>query len=89
MGLFNLTRPAGSSGSAAWTSKNISGPINNGRFAFARNGAAVVAWQGSGETVWGAYKAAGKVWGSPAQLDNPTKLGIGPIPVISAKGAPP
>lgn len=87
VGLFNLTRPAGSSGSAAWTSKNISGPINNGRFAFARNGAAVVAWQGSGETVWGAYKAAGKVWGSPAQLDNPTKLGLGPIPVISAKGA--
>jgi hypothetical protein len=87
VGLFNLTRAAGSSGSTAWAKNNISGPINNGRFAFARNGAAVVSWQGSGQTLWAAYKPAGKTWGSPAQIDNPAKLGIGPIPVISAKGA--
>jgi hypothetical protein len=83
-GLYNLTRAPGVT---AWTSKRVFGPINNGRFALARNGAAVAAWRGSGETVFAAYKPAGKAWGSPAQIDNPEKLGEGPIPVISAKGA--
>ena len=87
VGLINMSRPAGSTGSAAWTSKNVSGAINNGRFAFATNGAAVATWRGAGETVWAAYRAAGKAWGSPAQIDNPAKLGEGPLPVISAKGA--
>lgn len=83
-GLYSLTR---SPGASAWTSKKVFGPINNGRFAFARNGAAVVAWQGAGQSIWAAYRPAGKAWGSPAQVDDPAKLGIGPIPVISAKGA--
>ncbi len=84
VGLFNLTRPAGTT---AWTAKNVSGAINNGRFAFARDGAAVATWRGAGETVWAAYRSAGKAWGSPAQIDSPAKLGEGPLPVISAKGA--
>ncbi len=83
-GLYNLTRAPGAT---EWTAKLVFGPINNGRFAFARNGAAVASWQGSGQTLWAAHKSAGKVWGSPAQIDNPAKLGVGPIPVISAKGA--
>jgi hypothetical protein len=83
-GLYNLTRAPGVT---AWTQKKVFGPINNGRFAFARNGAAVAAWQGSGETVFAAYKPAGKAWASSTQIDNPAKLGTGPIPVISAKGA--
>ena len=83
-GLYNLTRAPGAT---EWTAKLVFGPINNGHFAFARNGAAVASWQGSGQTLWAAYKPAGKTWGSPAQIDNPAKLGIGPIPVISAKGA--
>lgn len=83
-GLYNLTRAPGAS---AWTSKKVFGPINNGRFAFARNGAAVLSWQGSGQSIWAAYRPAGKGWGTPAELDNPAKLGIGPVPVISAKGA--
>jgi hypothetical protein len=84
-GLYNLTRAPGAS---EWTAKLVFGPgVQNGHFAFARNGAAVASWQGSGQTLWAAYKPAGKTWGSPAQIDNPAKLGIGPIPVISAKGA--
>ena len=83
-GLYNLTRAPGVT---AWTQKKVFGPINNGRFAFARDGTAVATWQGSGETVFAAYKPAGKAWGSSTQIDNPAKLGDGPIPVISAKGA--
>lgn len=87
VGLINLTRPAGSTGSAAWTSKNISGPINNGRFAFARNGAAMVTWEGLGGSIWAAYRPAGKAWGSPVSIETPPKLGEGPLATISDKGA--
>jgi len=83
-GLYNLTRAPGASD---WTPLLVFGPAaNNGRFAFARNGAAMVTWQGSGQSVWAAYKPAGKAWGAPSELDNPPKLGIGPLPAISAAG---
>ncbi len=86
-GLYDLTRAPGVS---AWTRAKVFGPINNGRFAFARNGAAVATWQGAFEggkpTVWAAYRPAGKAWGSPAKLDNPEQLGTGPFAVISASG---
>jgi len=86
-GLYSLTRTPGASD---WSSKKVFGPINNGRFAFARSGAAVVAWEGAQEggkpTVWAAYRPAGKAWGAPAKLDNPPKLGKAPQPVISDKG---
>jgi hypothetical protein len=87
VGLINLTRPAGSTGGAAWTSKNISGPINNGRFAFARNGAAMVTWEGLGGSIWAAYRPAGKAWGSPVSIETPAKLGEGPLATISDKGS--
>ena len=86
-GLYSLTRAVGATD---WVSKKVFGPINNGRFAFARNGAAVVAWEGAQEsgkqTVWAAYRPAGKAWGAPAKLDASVKIGKGPFAVISAKG---
>jgi len=85
-GLYSLTRAPGSTGSATWAAKNVSGPINNGRFAFARNGAGVVAWIGAGNSIWASYRPAGKAWGSPVAIETPPKLGKGPLPVISVKG---
>jgi hypothetical protein len=86
-GLYNLTRAPGAS---AWTRAKVFGPINNGQFAFARNGAAVATWQGAFEngkpTVWAAYRPAGKAWAAPAKLDNPEQLGKGPMAVISTNG---
>jgi hypothetical protein len=86
VGLFSLTRPAGSTGSATWTAKNVSGAINNGHFAFAGNGAAVATWKGLGNSVLAAYRPAGKAWGSAVTFETPPKLGEDPIPTISDKG---
>ena len=83
-GIYNLTRAPGATD---WTAKLISGPtINRGRVALARNGAGVATWQGADQSVWAAYRPAGQAWGAPTELNNPPKLGLGPIPVISAKG---
>jgi hypothetical protein len=86
-GLYNLRRAGGG---GEWAAIRVAPYAAEPRFAFARNGAGVVAWLGASEggkpTVWAAYREAGQSWSAPTKLDNPNTVSRGPVAAISDTG---